>query len=95
MKQYANYSLKSHENILCQGRDPAAYKNLRVTHKLQHTLADNVRQVSETVNQIHDLDREYISLRQAVLAHPSPETVLQLKRYRQQFNDLQEQVKVG
>ena len=47
-----------------------------------------------TTSKIHILDREYIGLTTSVLMQPSPETVLQLKLYKQDLDTRYLQIKV-
>ena len=47
-----------------------------------------------TTGKIHILDREYIGLTTSVLMQPSPETVLQLKLYKQDLDTRYLQIKV-
>ena len=63
-------------------------------HKVRRQIQEKVEMTLTTTGKIHILDREYIGLTTSVLMQPSPETVLQLKLYKQDLDTRYLQIKV-
>jgi hypothetical protein len=66
-----------------QGRDPEAYHSVRNMHTVRRKIQETVDLTVSTTTKIHELDAEFVTLSTTVLSQPSPETILQLKAYKE------------
>ena len=55
-------------------------------HRVRRQIQEKGEYTTATLTKIHLLDQEYIGLATTVLMQPSPETVLQLKLYKEDLN---------
>ncbi|PVD31109.1 hypothetical protein C0Q70_10387 [Pomacea canaliculata] len=66
-----------------KSRDPAAFEMLQEINTINKQMFSKTNTTKATIEKIHELDTEYVRNQIMVLSHPSPESVLQLKQYKE------------